>query len=142
VAFETRNPTASKELLDSGQGWIYLDVRTPEEFDAGHAPGAYNVPIALRTPRGMEPNPEFVAVVKKHFDPTQQIVCGCAMGGRSARACEVLGREGYGSLVNMMGGFSGARDMSGQVVEQGWHGLGFPVVTGPCTERGYQVLKG
>lgn len=30
---------------------MYLDVRTPQEFDAGHAPGAMNVPIMLQGER-------------------------------------------------------------------------------------------
>lgn len=41
----------------------YLDVRTPQEFDAGHAPGAVNVPVMLqgapphRRPGGLLPRP-------------------------------------------------------------------------------------
>lgn len=34
------------------QGRPYVDVRTPEEFRAGHPPGAANVPYMLRTARG------------------------------------------------------------------------------------------
>ncbi len=35
-------PEQTKELLDSNTGYIYLDVRTVPEFDAGHVPGAKN----------------------------------------------------------------------------------------------------
>lgn len=35
---------ASQKLAE---GWTYVDVRTVEEFEAGHPPGAVNVPIAL-----------------------------------------------------------------------------------------------
>ncbi len=39
-------PEQAKELLDSNQGYVYLDVRTVPEFEAGHVPGAKNVPGA------------------------------------------------------------------------------------------------
>ena len=32
-------PEKAKELLDSNTGYVYLDVRTVPEFDAGHVPG-------------------------------------------------------------------------------------------------------
>ena len=38
-------PEQTKELLDSNTGYIYLDVRTVPEFDAGHVPGAKNIPV-------------------------------------------------------------------------------------------------
>ncbi len=38
-------PEEAKALLDSGQGYTYLDVRTVEEFDEGHVQGAKNVPF-------------------------------------------------------------------------------------------------
>lgn len=73
---ETLDPKAVKQRLDQG-GWTYLDVRTVEEFEEGHVPGAYNVPILFRNPAsGMTPNPEFVAVVKRHFGPEARIVFG------------------------------------------------------------------
>ena len=33
-------PEQAKELLDSNQGYIYLDVRIVPEFEAGHRPGS------------------------------------------------------------------------------------------------------
>lgn len=33
-------------------GWHYLDVRTPQEYQGGHAPGATNIPFMLRTDAG------------------------------------------------------------------------------------------
>uniref|UniRef100_A0A803R7G9 Rhodanese domain-containing protein n=1 Tax=Cannabis sativa TaxID=3483 RepID=A0A803R7G9_CANSA len=38
------------ELLQAGHR--YLDVRTPEEFSAGHAPGAVNIPYMYRVGSG------------------------------------------------------------------------------------------
>jgi len=136
MTYETTNPPGAKKLLDGGEGWIYVDVRSPEEFEAGHVPGARNVPIATRgAAGGMEPNPGFLAAMKKAFPPDSKLVLGCAAGGRSMRACEMLVAEGYRSLVNMHGGFSGARDPLGRVVEPGWSACGFPTESGRAAGR-------
>ncbi len=141
MSFETVNPTRAKELLDSDEGWIYLDVRSVDEFGAGHPEGAFNVPIAHRSPMGMEPNPDFASAVTRRFTPETKLVLGCAMGGRSARACEVLESEGFQHLVNMYGGFSGARDQTGTVTEPGWQECGFPVASEAPEERTWQHLS-
>ncbi len=122
---ETLDPKAAKKRLDQGD-WTYLDVRTVEEFDEGHVPGSFNIPILFRDPAaGMVPNPEFVAAVKRQFAPESKLVLGCKSGGRSQRACELLGAEGYRALVNMDGGMHGKVDMDGQPIP-GWIACGLP----------------
>lgn len=138
MSYRTVMPPDAKALLD-GQGWAYLDVRTPEEFDSGHVPGAYNVPVFVRGPRGMSENPDFVRVVRAHFAPGAQLVVGCAMGGRSAQACEILSAQGYQGLANMQCGFSGTRDASGRALP-GWQGLGYAVEKAPAAGRSYAEL--
>jgi len=134
-------PSAAKALLDGTDGWIYLDVRTPEEFQAGHARGAYNVPYEMRDRGGrMTPNEEFAAVVKRHFPLDAKLVVGCASGVRSLHACQILEGEGYTSLVNMQCGYSGARDATGAIVEPGWQASGFPTETSGPLERTYRKL--
>ena len=143
MSYRTLNPTESKELLDGGEGWIYVDVRSVEEYQAGHVPGAYNVPFAYLDPGGgMAPNMDFVEVMKKRFQPGDKLVVGCAAGGRSARACDLLEPAGFSNLVNMHGGFGGARDASGAVVEPGWQALGFPCEEECPPERAYAQLRG
>lgn len=135
-------PAGAKELLESQAGWIYVDVRTPEEFGAGHVAGAYNVPFALRDPSGrLAANSEFAAVIMRLFRPDAKLVLGCAVGGRSQRACELLSTQGYASLVNMQGGFSGARDETGQVVEPGWQSCGYPCETAAPADRTWSTLR-
>ena len=65
MAYETTNPAGAKSKLDSGEGWVYLDVRSAPEFEAGHAPGSYNIPLLHKGARGMEPNAEFLDAVKR-----------------------------------------------------------------------------
>ena len=76
MTHQTQNPPGVKQLLDEDPEWVFVDVRTVEEFEQGHVPGAYNVPIAFRTSLGMQPNPEFLAVMKRLFAKEQKIVFG------------------------------------------------------------------
>jgi rhodanese-related sulfurtransferase len=122
---QTTNPPGVKQLLERDPEYVYVDVRSVEEFEQGHVPGSYNIPILFKTAYGMQPNPDFLAAVKRRFPPGQKIVFGCRSGGRSERACELLERQGYAHLVNMAGGFHGATDMSGNVLEPGWVACGF-----------------
>lgn len=125
MTFQTRNPAGVKQLLEEDPEYVYVDVRTVEEFEQGHVPGAYNVPILFRSQMGMQPNAEFLAVMKRLFAKERKLVLGCKAGGRSERACELLEGQGYRNLVNMAGGFHGATDMSGSVLEPGWAMCGF-----------------
>jgi rhodanese-related sulfurtransferase len=125
MTYQTKNPTDVHELLASDPSYVYVDVRSPQEYEQGHVPGAYNIPLLFMTPAGMQPNPAFLDAVTQRFGKTQKIVFGCKAGGRSQRACELLAQQGYAHLVNMAGGFHGATDMSGNVVEPGWAACGF-----------------
>ena len=141
MSYETIDPAAAKARLDDPT-WSYLDVRTVEEFEAGHVPGAFNVPLLLRGPMGMEPNPAFLEVVTRHFAKDRAMVVGCKVGGRSAHACELLAGEGWTTLANMDGGYSGRYDPVGRLVEEGWAGCGFPTTIDPEPGRGYDELGG
>jgi rhodanese-related sulfurtransferase len=115
-------PKEAQALLDAG--WVYLDVRTPEEFQRGRPAGAVNVPFALAGPKGMAPNPAFVAQVEAQLGKGKKIVCGCQAGGRSAKATAALVAAGFTELVDQRAGFGG----NGQ--EPGWEAAGLPVERG------------
>lgn len=122
----------AQAVLAGEPGAVYLDVRTREEFEAGHPAGARNVPILMRDPASGRPvpNPDFVSVVARHFPPTTPLVVGCQSGVRSLRACEVLAQAGFTSLANLRPGFGGAHGPDGRIVEAGWGDSGLPVETG------------
>jgi rhodanese-related sulfurtransferase len=142
MPYKTVKPADAKALLDGDEGWTYVDVRTVEEFEAGHPVGAYNVPFAVRDKSGMmTPNPRFVPLMKRHFARETLLVLGCAAGGRSRHACEQLLTEGFKNLINMHGGFSGARDEMGRVCEPGWQACGYPVETACEEERTWRHLS-
>ena len=127
------SPEEAKELLD--QGYSYLDVRTETEFEAGHVPGAYNVPISRKS----VPNADFLAVVGSHFEKDRGLVVGCHTGSRSQRAVIMLADAGYTNVVELRTGFAGSRDAFGRP-EPGWSKKGLPIETGSPEGRTYAAL--
>ena len=121
------SPEETKAALDSGQGYTYVDVRTVQEFDAGHVPGAKNIPSMEPGPLGMAVNPRFVEIVAKNFAPDAKLICGCQKGHRSLRAAEALLAAGFANVLDMRGGFGGETDHCGCIVNPGWATSGLPV---------------
>ena len=120
------------DLREADPGIVHLDVRSPEEFASAHPEGSLNVPILFRGAEGMSENPEFVAIAQAVCgEPGQRVILSCAMGGRSMRAAQALEAAGYSNLINMRGGFGGARGPDGTLTEQGWSGLGLPTSSEP-----------
>lgn len=109
------------------QGAQYVDVRTPEEFAAGHPAGSVNIPAFFRVDGVMLPNEDFVETVTGRFSKTQSLLLGCRSGGRSGQACEWLQRAGFTSLANIDGGFAGRPDPAGGMAQIGWKDAGLPV---------------
>ncbi|MFT5292097.1 MAG: rhodanese-related sulfurtransferase [Planctomycetota bacterium] len=70
---ETTDPAGAKDKL-SADDCLLIDVRTPEEFAAGHVPGAYNVPFIFRTAQGAIPNADFVSVLEANFAKDASLV--------------------------------------------------------------------
>ncbi len=121
-------------------GYSYLDVRTVEEFEAGHPAGAFNVPVMTRGGGGMQPNPDFTKVVATKFSKSAKLVVGCQSGMRSQRACDELGAAGFTDFVNMECGFGGARDPNGNVTP-GWQACGLPTEAGQPAGRTYSEIQ-
>ncbi len=136
------SPVEAKKLLDSVDGTVYLDVRSTVEFDQGHVPDALNIPLLDVDPSShqMVPNPDFLSVVEAVLPTDRHIICGCAAGGRSNRAAEIMTLAGYQDVQNMAGGFSGARDPMGRLVAEGWSDLDLPVSTGSNEATSYVSL--
>lgn len=88
-------PVSPDELLDrqqsATQAPYVLDVRTPEEFVAGHVPGAVNIPYDRLASR--------IAEVPKDRD----VVLYCRSGRRAGLAAETLAAGGYKRLEHLTG---------------------------------------
>jgi rhodanese-related sulfurtransferase len=86
-------------------GAFVIDVREPDEYTAGHVPGALSAPLsALGAVLGELPGDRPVYVI-------------CASGNRSARAAEQLAALGM-DAVSVMGGTAG------------WARAGHPIARG------------
>jgi len=130
-------PPEAFDTLRKHPDAVYLDVRTVEEFEAGHPAGARNIPVLLFDPATREPreNADFVAVVERELPRTTKLIVGCQAGGRSQRACELLAQAGWTDVTNVHGGFGGARDRRGRIVVPGWRDAGLPVEAGAPRPR-------
>ena len=138
-----KTPPEVKRLLDGDSGYIYLDVRTVGEFAAGHVPGAWNIPVFVRGEAlgGLTTNDRFLRVVKANLPSDARLVVGCRSGGRSAMAVQLMRQAGFTHLINMAGGFAGARNEAGGVAVLGWSMLKYPTEHGDGGNRGYAILR-
>ena len=134
-------PEQAKELLDSNGGYIYLDVRTVPEFEAGHVPGAKNVPVVEPDVFGrMQLNPQFVQIVGSNFGKNAKYITGCQKGGRSLKAAELLLAAGFTNVIDMRGGFGGETDEMGRLTYPGWAPRGLPTSRERPPEDRYENL--
>lgn len=140
MAFKNLEPPDCQQLMQDA-GYRYIDVRTPEEFSAGHPTGSLNVPYALIGPGGMMVNPQFLAVMQRLVTESDApLIVGCAAGGRSVKACMMLAAAGYTDLVNVRTGFGGQRNDVGVLVDPGWADAGLPVSAGD-DDGSYDALR-
>ena len=82
-----------------------LDVREPDEWEAGHAPGAHHLPM-MQVPARMAEIPA-----------DRDVVVVCRSGGRSGQVVSYLTGNGWDNVRNLDGGM------------QSWAAAGRDVVT-------------
>jgi rhodanese-related sulfurtransferase len=96
------DPVDSKRRVDAGA--MLLDVRNPDEWEAGHVEGSTWIPMNQIVERQGE------------LPTDREIVVICKVGGRSARVAEALVAAGY-DAANVAGG------------AEAWQAAGLPIVT-------------
>jgi len=131
-------PEETQALIALGQ--TYVDVRTEQEFEAGHPTGAFNVPLSNMGMGGFEPNAEFMSVMERAFPKDTELVIGCKTGSRSRRAAAMLAAVGFTKLSDMVAGYAGSRDAFGRP-SPGWTQKGLPTETGAPEGRRYADLR-
>lgn len=87
----------------SEANYVILDVRRPDEYAAGHVPGARLLPVDEVASREVE--------LSK--DTTYYVICHS--GNRSKVASETLAKAGFKDIRNVEGGI------------QAWEAAGYPV---------------
>ena len=106
-------PPAAKEEIDGGA--VLIDVRDPERYEAGHLPGALNVPSG-ESARDAHDAAYAEAIEKAGAGPDDRIILVCGEGNRSARAADALKNEhGFKHVASIIGG------------SKLWNELGYPV---------------
>lgn len=91
-----RAPTAKEAVAAAA---LVLDVRSTDEFAAGHLDKAENIPVD-------EVESRLGAIGEKvGNDKSKPIAVYCAAGGRAARAKQMLEKAGYTHVTNA-GGYS------------------------------------
>lgn len=93
-----RDPALAKRLIQE-EGGVLLDVRTPEEFEAGHIDGATNISHDQLDARIAE------IETLTGGDKSTPIVTYCRSGGRAGKARATLEAAGY-TQVTSVGGMS------------------------------------
>ena len=83
-------PERAKELVTHGARLV--DVRSPEEFEAGHLAGAINIPVGALESRLSELEPK-----------SEPVVVYCRSGFRSARASRILASAGFTQIADLGG---------------------------------------
>ncbi|EMR06229.1 hypothetical protein C772_01874 [Bhargavaea cecembensis DSE10] len=79
------------EIADKGPVTL-IDVREPDEFAAGHAPGAKNIPLGQVEQRADE------------IPAEGDVYIMCRSGGRAGMACDTLGTLGRKNLIRVAPG--------------------------------------
>ena len=88
------NPEAAKQawpMIESGA--LLIDVRSNEEFAAGHIEGALNIPF--------EKTAALMSAIGT--DKQRPVVVYCRSGNRSGKAMAELQKNGYTQLFNATG---------------------------------------
>lgn len=93
VEYKKISAADAKARMDSGDEIIILDVRTKEEYDAGHIAGAILIPNETIIDKQPELLPELDA----------EILVYCRSGNRSAQAAKKLIAIGYTNVVDFGG---------------------------------------
>jgi len=103
---ETANSPQAAELVSAGT--VIIDVRTPEEFAAGHLDGAVLIDIK---------NPSFDAAITK-LDATASYIVYCRSGNRSAQAVDRMRAIGIENITDL-GSLENASAQTGVAIVQG-----------------------
>lgn len=102
----TVNSPQAAELVSAGT--VIIDVRTPEEFAAGHLDGAVLIDIK---------HPSFDAEITK-LEATASYIVYCRSGNRSAQAVDRMRAIGIENITDL-GSLENASAQTGVAIVQG-----------------------
>ena len=92
----------------SRPGVVLLDVRSPEEFAAGHLPGAVNINVE---------DSGFADAIAK-LDKNATYAVYCQSGRRSGIATSQMAEAGFATLFDLQGGVQAWKQAGGELTTQ------------------------
>lgn len=95
----------AKQRHDRREVGVFLDVREPHEWAAGHIPGALLVPLGKLETVGDPTSPTADPALTGHH--AGSIVVYCEQGVRSLLGADLLKKMGYTNVVSMRRGITG-----------------------------------
>ena len=105
-AIKKVDPVKFSEVI-AQPGVIILDVRTPEEFNAGHITNAININLE---------GSDFSSEVSK-LDKNATVAVYCRSGNRSGVATDQMAEIGFTDMYDMQGGIVDWEAAGGPVVK-------------------------
>ncbi len=96
-SFAELSVAQAREMLKGASPPLLLDVRTPNEYYAGHIDGAQLVPLQQLEGRVAELQPY----------KSKPVLLYCRSGNRSTVAAEILARHGFTTLYHLRPGLKG-----------------------------------
>ncbi len=103
-AFHSITADEAKQMMETEENYMIVDVRTQQEYDDGHIPDAICIP-----------NEEIGETMLAELpDKNQILFVYCRSGRRSKEACEKLNRIGYTNVYD----FGGIQDWKGVIVKE------------------------
>ena len=97
LAFTTGPVELDRWIKANENNLVVVDVREAEDYEKGHIPGATNIDIN---------STQFTEKVSG-LDKGKTYLVNCAVGMRSARACQKMAALGFTNLVDLAPGFEG-----------------------------------
>jgi rhodanese-related sulfurtransferase len=98
---------AAALVADKKKKVVVLDIRTPDEFKAGHLENAKNIDFF---------EDDFKAEVEK-LDKDKTYLVHCRSGGRSTKSLEVFKKLGFKTIYHLDGGFLAWEEAGKKVVK-------------------------
>ena len=90
-------PAELKQMQQSGEDFVLIDVRESEEVARGVIPGAVAIPRGVLE----------VRIDQVTTDKEKKMVLYCAGGNRSALAGWMLKKMGFKNIISLAGGYGG-----------------------------------
>ncbi len=138
--FATVNVDAARLAMTGPDPSVYIDVRTPEEYDRGHPEKAVNIPLYNLGRDQLVPNTDFLHVVTACFPRNTHLMVGGGVGSRALHAARILAGAGYTDIAYVEGGFHGCRNLRGDRVAAGWVDRAYPIEYRSLPQQRYANL--